>query len=1145
MQRTPFVLLRSILFGFVLLAFVAPAGAQFKAGVQGTVKDPKGAVVPNAKVTVINQETGRTQETVTSDEGFYRITGLPPGKYTVTAEAPDFKRSEIKDVVVSAEDIRGVDFTLELGAITETVTVHGDALPTVQTENANITRAITTEEIQRLPTVGRDPYELLRLAPGVFGDAARSGTGGSVGFPNATGPGGSNTSIFQVENQPQISANGQRISANNFQIDGVSVNSLGFGGAAVVTPNEESVKEVRVISNSYSAEDGRNSGAQIKVVTRNGTNDFHGSGFFKYQDPSLNAFNKYGRLFDRTPVRVNNRFRQFGGSIGGPVVRNNLFFFFSYEGIRSNNSDVDGVFVETPEYRALVKSLRSGGKTAKVFSTAGIEPRIVKVLPGDCSPFGNDPNRCRVVSGGMDLGSPTGSLNNYVSLGNPTGGGFDGIPDIQKAVINSPNLVRGNQYNSRVDYTRGNDQFAVSTYFTNRNDVQSDRAGASRPIADLTFQPLNSAASVIWIRTLSSTLLNEARFNFTRFSFDQVESSSGTNFGIPRIEVEGLPFDRIRFGAPRAETTPGIFAQNTYDLRDTLSKQWANHAWKFGVEVRREQDINNLVGGARPLYSFVGLFNLANDTPIFESINASPQTGGPADAQRYFRTTDFALFAQDDWKFRPNLTFQVGLRYEYFSPLTERRGQLTNLSFGVIGLVDSFVTKVDQLTQPDKNNFAPRLGFAYSPTRFRDKFVVRGGLGLHYNRIPGVLFTNTRGNPPNFARFNICCGTALSDFGAPFACTISYDLGSSSSPFSYPVNPALGGGIDPVTGGVKGVVLDFGTKKCNLANIPVEIWGAAPNLRTGYVYTYSLEAEYSLPYHLVVTLGYQGSAGHKLIRLANQNFLFKPNPAFFATFFVQPDVNSSFNALNLRVTRRFAQGFEVIANYRYGKSIDTLSNEGPGAETNQTDPAHLATERGPSDYDAKHSVIISGLWDLPILRHRTDAWGKALGGWQINGILSAHTGFSWTPKTCRQRSVPITGADTICPTRPVAFLGGGLEPTNDNLIPPRTMFPGGGTLYFDISQRGPPGIGRNSFRGPRYVALDLSMVKRFGLPKIPGIAEGAGIEFRANFYNILNTLNLAPLRLFSPGTFVEDLNFGRADGGLAGRIIEFQAKFSF
>lgn len=1157
--------LRLGLCGLFVLLLAASASAQFKASVQGTVTDASGATVPEAAVTLTSNETNKTQTVTASDDGFYRISGLPPGQYTLSAEKAGYKKQVLENLTVNAEGTQGVDITLEVGEVTATVTVSDTLGAQLETENANVSKAITTEQVRELPQAGRDPYELLRLTPGIFGTGARSGSGASVGFPNGpgndpnvAGPGGSSTSIFQTENQVPISANGQRVSNNNYTIDGVSVNSLGFGGAAVVTPNQESVKEVRVLSSSYSAEDGRNSGAQVKVVSQSGTNQFHGSAFFKYNDPNLNSFNKFGDIFGGPVTRVETRFRQFGGSFGGPIplprfgegappafklAKDRAFFFFSFEGLRNRTNNPVTRYVETAEYRRLIQQLRPGGITATVLGASGIEPRIISVIPTGCGIFGNDPNRCRVVPGGLDIGSPTLGLGQYVPFSSPTGGGFDNIPDIQLVQIADPDDTRGLQFNPRFDFNFGANQLALSVYVTRLENTNSDIGAQSRPIADLIFKPVNSAATLTFNRVINATTFNEARVNFTRFAADQVESSSTTNFGIPRIEVEGLPLpagERIRFGAERAETTPGIFAQNTFEFSDTLSKVFGNHAMKFGGLMRREQDNNSLVGGARPKFSFSGLFNFANDTPIFEEVNTDPRTGGPADAQRYFRSGDYAAFVQDDWKVRPNLTVNLGLRYEYFTPLTEKEGRLAVLRFGSLGLQNSHIEIVDQFFEPDRNNFGPRFGFAYSPNfgdslggLFREnRAVIRGGAGIQYNRIPNVLFANSRGNPPFFARNSICCGTAGpaggDGFGTPFVDgRILYALGATNSPFSFPANPALGTGIDPATGGV--------------LNNTVEIYGSDTEVPNSYVYTYSLEMQYELPLNLVGTLGYQGSSAHKLIRIVNQNLLFPRNPQFNPVFFIQPDVNSHYNALNARLERRLSQGLQLDMNYRFSKSVDTLSYEGPGGGTNQTNPGDLASERGPSDFDVRHSFNLSGLYELPIFRHRRDLVGKLLGGFQLTGILSANSGFPFTPKIFEAIRQP--SGEFFGPIRPTAYFGGALDDTdNEAFLRPGGNFPGGGTLFFSTAA-GPPGVGRNSFRGPRYFSVDMSVAKKTGLPGFLG--EDANLELRANFFNIFNQLNLQPIRFFDDGSIVTSQFFGRSTRGLAGRVVEFQARFRF
>ncbi len=1144
-------LLRVAVCGIFVLVFLGSANAQFKAGIQGTVTDNAGGLVPDAKITLLNTETGKTQDTTSSADGFYKLSGLAPAKYKLSVEKAGYKQKVFDTVTVNAEAVQGIDIILEPGDISATVTITQETGETLQTENANVDKAITTLEVRNLPQFGRDPYELARLTPGVFGDAARGGTGGAVNLPNTGGPGGSTRSIFQTENQPQISANGQRITANNFQIDGTSVNSLTNGGAAVITPNQESVKEVRVIANVYSAEYGRNSGAQVLTVSQNGTNAIHGSLFLKNNSPGLNAFNKYGGPNGAPAIRVNQHLNQFGGSIGGPITlprfgeggrstfsgKDRAFFFFSYEGLRSSNTDTVNAFIETPDFRQAVIAARPNSIAARILSASGISPRIVSVIPATCVFAGFNATNCQQLPGGLDIGRLQGAQGQYIS-GNPNGTP-DGIPDIQFAQLSVPTNSRGNQFNPRIDLNlNSKDSLTFSSYISRFKGLGGDAAGRSRPMADITTAPQNLFGMVTWGRIISSDKTNELRFNATRFAFDEIQSSSGTNFGIPRIEIESLPFDRIRFGANWAETTPGIFAENTFELRDTFRWVRGNQAWSFGGERRWEQDNNDLSGGSRPLYTFGGLFNFANDAPLFYQINADPQTGGPARSKRKFRSSTSALFAQNDWKLRPNFTLNLGLRWEYFAPISEKDGVLSNLILGPAGqeLTGARLVTVKSLYPPDRNNFAPRVGFAYSPNfgeNFHgllneNKFVLRGGFGIAYNRIPLLEFANSRGNPPFFARYAICCGTA----GSPFAGgQILYALGADNSPFSYPVNPQL-----RATFNANGIpILPPGAQ--------VEIWGAPPNVPTPYVYTFSLEGQYSLPANMVADVGYQGSRSRKLVRLVNENFFFSGSGAFSNIFFPTADTTASYDALIARLSRRFSGGLQFDAIYRFAKSRDVVSYDGPTANTNPTYPLDVRQEVGPSDFDVRHNFIASGVWELPIFRNRHDATGNLLGGWQLSGILTTHTGFPWTPVVGNCIS---TLGPSICPVRPVAYSGGaGNDSSNDAFIS-GSNFPGGGTAFFSTASPVGfqlPGIGRNSFRGPRYFDIDMAVSKKFGLNDFLG--EGRFFEVKANFFNIFNLLNLQPFNFNSPSTQVQNSLFGRAERGLAGRVIEVQGRLNF
>ncbi len=1132
-------------FGFVALTAILAlsAYAQFRAGVQGVVSDSSGGVVPGATVILTSKETNQTQRTETSDDGFFRFSSLAPGLYSISVEKENFKKTLTDNVKVDAESIRGQDITIEAGGISETVTVVADPGDVaLETEDANIRKTISTEEVLRLPQAGRDPFELARLAPGVFGAGARGSNGDSSRLPNTSGPGGSNDSIFQTENAQPITANGQRVSANNYQVDGTSVNSQTWGGAAVITPSQESVKEVQVTSSTYSAEDGRNSGAQVKVVTQNGTNDWHGSVFLKINDPSLNAFNKfYGvpGIVIANPARVERKFDAFGGSVGGRIVKDKLFFYFAYEGVKENSSNTYNALIDTESFRRGIITTRPGTVTSRILSATGVAPRVLNILNATCATSGIF-IPCAAVGNGFDIGSLTGTYGTYVPLGLNSGGGLDGIADLQFAELQDLKNFRGNQYFTRIDYQiTSKDRFAFSSFVVPTTAFRSDRSAQSRPMADINSERLSFALGFVYTRQISPTMINEARFNVTRYGFDETATNPDSDFGLPRVEIEGIFGDRLRYGAPRDLTTPGVFNEKQFDFRDTLTNVVGNHVLKFGGEYRVDLNGNGEPGGARPLYSFVRPWNFANGTPIFETL-AADQNGRPATNNTKFKTSELAFFAQDDWKFRPNLTLNLGLRWSYYSPVTARGGVLGNLTPDANGGLAGAVISTDKtLYDKDFNNFGPQLGFAWSPEMFNSKLVIRSGFGIGYDRLPNALLANARRNPPNGALFGICCGTAVGDFGTPFVGGLITFVASTDGTISgFPANPLLGGGTNPANGLPR--------------NGGIEIYGSPRRLPTAYVYRYSLEGQYQLPLKMVATLGYQGSAGRHFVRILPVHITgTSVNPNIFAAYFASPDVNTNYNALLSRLQGRFMSQFTFDINYRYSKTLDTVSFEGPTGATNQSFPVDQREEHGPADFDVRHNITASGLWDLPIFRNKSSLAGKLLGGWQINGIITYHTGFPWTPKLFG--CLLGTTTNNFCDPRPTRFLGGRpLANTNDNFLTPGGIFPGGGDDYFstDIPFNGNPfqnrpGIGRNVFRGPKYFALDMAFAKEFGLPSVGFLGENAKVDVRFNFFNILNTLNLAPFNSNSDPTRIQLNSFGTATGALAGRTAEFQVRFSF
>lgn len=1132
----------------LMLGLAATTNAQFRAGVQGSVTDPQGAAVPGATMTLTNKETNRTQQTTSSDEGYYRFDQLAPGVYTITVEMTGFSKKVLENVEVRAEDVQGFNITLDAGAVTETVTVTSEEAGQLQTENAIIGGSISEREIQRLPQVGRDPYELVRLTPGVFGLGARSGTGNSVGLPNQSGPGGSNNQVFATENQVPISAGGQRVEANNYQIDGVSAMSQAWGGAAVLTPNQESVKEIRVLANNYSAEYGRNSGAQVLVVSQSGTNDFHGSLFFKRNTPGLNAvqnFSRTGTAVRTDPQRVNQFLSQYGGSIGGPIYlprfgeggpaywsgKDKLFFFFSYETVRSNSSITEGQWIETPQYVNLVNTLRPNSLASQILRFPGMTPpRVAGIQSRDCAGLGiSEATRCQVVPGGLDIGSPTGSLGQTV----PTsiGGGLDSIPDVAFASLTIPTRSVAEQFNGRIDYQiTQNDLVAFSTYFVPNTSNSNDSWGSrGRPGLDFESGRKNTVGTLLWTRTLSPTMINEARFNVTRWYFDEQQSNSDIGYGIPQINISFEQF--IPFAT---HTGPGVFYQNTYNFRDTLSKVVGSHGLKFGVDVIREQNNDRAPWAGRPTFEFGNLWNFANDAPTQENAFFNPVDGSFTDLAAYARTEYYALFAQDDWKVRPNLTLNLGLRWDYFTPQRSKRGRVSNIVLGSDGsLLDASIVagSDDNLFKPDRNNFGPQIGVAWSPKSvfgrgIENKAVIRGGFGIGYNRLPGSRTLEMRFNPPFFAGFTFDRSSG----------NILYGLSSNLNSFNYPNNPAATLTFDPSTG-------------IPSSGPPVNINAIDQSVTNSLTYRYSLGTEYDVGGGWVASLGYQGSASRDLPRPVPYQLFGPRNPQLGNVNLMLSDAYSNFNALLANVTHRFSNGFQFSADYRFSKSLDTCSSD---QDCRATYPFDQRLEYGPSDYDVAHTFKTFGVWDLPIFRTRQDWVGKVAGGWQLSGIVTASSGFPWTPVVGGAICNAVVPGGGICPLRPIAQLrSAATDDTGNDTFLGAGQFPGGGLLYFTPPPTGSftappvPGVGRNSFRGPNYFSVDTTVQKRFGLPSFRVLGENAGLELRANFYNLFNRLNLRSFDARADNTQIQHPDFGRALEALSGRTAEFQVRFSF
>jgi hypothetical protein len=1163
------------------LSFLTSAQGQYRASLQGTVTDPQGAVVPDANVILTDKETGRVQQTKTNGNGVYSFSQLAPNAYFISVQKDGFKKKDLDNVSIIAEQANSVNVVMDVGSATDTVTVNGGEAPLIDTETGNLVGTLSTREIQSLPSVGRDPYQLARLAPGVFGDGASNGNGSGRGLPGSNqSSSGSTGSIFMTENQPQITSGGTRNNGNSYQIDGVEVNSLAYGGSAVITPNEEAVKEVQIQSNPYSAENGRNSGAQVLVVTKNGTNTFHGSLFMKIHRPGVDAYQPWngtgseqaGTPDERGLLRDANRFNQIGGSVGGPVYKNKLFFFFSYETLRNTiaGAGPKGWF-ETPEFDSLVASFNPNSIASQITGFAGTNIKFASIIPTSCAQLGLLPAQCADVNGGLDVGSP---MNTPLGTSDPTfgaagtpsgvGGGLDGIPDIFDVTTQQTNKQIATQWNGRLDFQATNKDLLAFTVFWVPNNNDSFFNGPPRDANLWNSDRLNYSFATLWNHTFSPTLQNEARFNVTRWWFDEIKTNSQLAFGIPEISFlsiglgvdnsGGEPNTPCRYCQLFGPAGPGVFYQTTYNIRDTLTKVQSSHSLKFGADIYKEQDNDVTVWAGLPNYNFNNLWDFVNDAPRAEGAGFDPRTGVPHSSTKRVRSNILGFFAQDDYKLKPTFTVNLGLRWEYFGPIHEKNGQL---STAVLGSGSNTLTGLrmqvgGNMYHASYNNWGPQIGFAWSPKGvlghdFNNRFVVRGGFGAAYNRLQEAVTLNGRFNPPLDEQFSLWSGGLTGS-------NIFYSLANDIHNFdSYPSNPATVLTFDPNTN----------LPSCAPATCaPVGVTGFDHDMPTPLVYRYSVEGQYDLGSRWVATVGYQGSQSRHFTRQINNLNWFYPNnlnPAVGSVDFYTNDANGHYNALLTRLEHQFARDFSLDTQYVYSSCIDQ------GSQDYFADPFPFdaSAAQGHCDYDATHNLKLFGIWAPHFFGGRN--WmEKTLGGWKFSGIFTYHNGFPFSPVF----SAPVVTGQVV----PAAYTGGAgsnysnstFEKTGNfsqlaSVTCPCTSIPYFGIPTLDSSGLPTrPGLERNLFRGPRYRQFDFTAGKEFGLPNMKVLGEDARISLRADFFNLFNTLNLSPISGYqnvgglsfdstTNTTTVSGVNtsFGKGTTALGARVIEFTFRLQF
>ena len=1150
----------------VLLAlYIYPAHAQYGASLQGTVTDAQGGVIPGATLTLTDQETSRTLTTQSNGTGTFVFGSLAPSTYRIEATHDGFKKKVIDNVKIVAEQSNALNVALDVGGASETVSVNAETQPLIDTQTGAIASTISQNEIAKLPSFGRDVYQLVQLSPGMFGDASQGSGGGTNPLPTNQGPGGSGSTagVFATENRPQVVSNGGRNDTNNISLDGVGITSVTWGSAAVITPNEDSVKEVKVVSNNYDAEYGRASGAQIQVTSQNGTNDFHGSAFIKIDRPGLNAYQKYDP--NNNPQRNTSRFNQIGGSLGGPIWHNRLFGFFAYETIRNNSTATGGGWYETPAF----DQMSSSGSIANQYLTLkGAGAVYSKILEGPsdnhaCADIGlvQGVNCNWIQDQGLDVGSPlriglgvqdpsfkspNGSVYTPGLGGDGSGSvaNLDGSPDIMFVSTVNPTDQTNQQFNGRVDFQlTGSDLIAANLYYVPVS--QSNFNGPARESNFFHHNATNYSTGALWDHTFSSNMLNQARVDMAGWKWNEITANPQTPYGLPVGKIfsnnssptfSSIGQDMQQFGP----NVGSVFDQWTFNAKDTVTKVTGAHNLRFGAQATRLAYLDEPTWDAQPTYYFNNMWDFLNDAPQTENATVDPQTGVPSAFRKDTREQLWAGFAQDDWKIRSNLTINLGLRYEYFGGMTEKSGNLSNLRLGsgnstFTGI--NFVLGGHQVNAP-KWNFGPQIGFAWSPESSNNRLVVRGGFGIGYNALEMGITTNTRNNPPFLASNGTLEGSQ-----------IVYGTASDIYQFgALPPNPNL--------------ITDFGPDNLPLANVQLNVTGLPTDLPTATFYRFSLQGQYDMGHRWVATLGYSGSLGRHLPLQTNLNNKLATqvisgsmayNPKLNFIDWYEDSGNSSFNSLMAEMQHQFEHGFQIDAQYRWAKSLD----DGSGPFTYQDYQFLPGYNWGPSDFDSRNMFKLWGLWS-PTFFHGNSWQEKIIGGWTFSGIMNLHSGFPFNPTY--NDACAVTSSSGACNYRPTAFHGGvKMDQSIDTFKQARGYFPDPGTTYFDIPAQPAgtpwptdgtaptpaalptvPGINRNSFVGPRYFDTDFTVTKAFGLPAMKVLGEHARFEVRGNAYNLFNQVNLSTV-----DSTITDSHFGRANTVLGSRTVELEAHFKF
>ncbi len=1085
---------RSISILVILVSSLAglPAFAQFSSGIEGTVKDSSGAVIPGAMVTITNTRLGVTRTATTDQSGYFRIGDIAASTYTVQIEKIGFKTWQQTGLILQVRELRTLSPVLVLGAISTKVTISATPVA-VNLANPTTGAVVSSTTVEHTPLPGQNVYALTALSPGMTGDAVTSGDN------------------YTNEYAVNINAAGLRQEQNGYMIDGAYTDTPSRGGGSSISPNPEIVQSIDIRTNDFDAANGRNGGATTEVFTKSGTNQFHGTLDYYFLNNNLSARTEFEST---VPVFRRN---EFGGTFGGPIIKHKLFFYGAIDVLRSSTTSAGLYTVETPEFDTW----------AETNLPNNVGTQILKTAPPLAFP----------TTGIETVAQLEGSTPGYYP---PPAGIPATLPAVGTAAISYSVPKNGYQWSIRGDYY-ASDKDRI--YADVMRTYDTTEGATPRPALDDPYANHSDFGDLNWTHTFSPTLLNEAGVSLIRpYGSDELAST----MAIPYVNVVGLQ--------GFSNWGPGNFTQTTFGWRDVMTAIVKTHTLKFGVRMNNIREYDSQSGAFdRPTYNFNSLLDFVQDKAATES--ATPVnllTHQEASYYRAYRALYTAAYVQDDWKTTPRLTLDLGVRYDmmpnFFSILSPK---LTNLFLG--SSTNYFQQIADATTGFTPSNHVlnhniwglnPRFGFAWDPTG-SGKTAVRGGFGTFSDQPPYLHITDiTAGNLPNFYTpsvsvyqgttpvFQLCSAPVLWTEACPVVNTS--DVVPNSSGFITGQRANLGG-YSPDYNFTQVEEWTLSVERQLPRNLILEL-------------NYSGSAAHFLP---VYNTDANGFAGDLIINKGKFTGL---NPYLGTLTYASSSGNSNGNFGSAMLTLSPTSGLSLRGIYTVGRALDTISNSGSldggsvTAVSSQIQNGDLEAQYGRADFDIHQQFAADGTWTVP--SSYSSPWERhILGGWQLGGLWLLQTGLPFTVYTSAPFDPVFNSAGQV-----IGNTGGDYNADGNNYDVPDTpsfgnhlsgqsyhkfltgLFPASAFPAPPLGMEG--GLGRNTFDEPGFNNFDFTITRLFTTPWFFG--EDLHLQAQAEFFNLFNRVNLTGVE--------SDLSsslFGRATNQLPARSIQLHLRASF